>query len=192
MFHGVFLLNQKGYVPEGNFCCRASTGVILGCVERIANGAADAEVDAVLRAANVLLRVVAQSVIEVEDVVTSPQLRVLVLIASHGPQNPGSVATHLGVHPSNATRICDRLVNAGLVARRDDPGDRRYRALSLTPAGESLVNTVLEHRRTAVAEVMGRMPEELRGVAALGMNAFAAADGGEGSEDGRFTIDLHS
>jgi DNA-binding MarR family transcriptional regulator len=161
-------------------------------VERIEDRASDAQVDAVLRAANVLLRVVAQSVIDVEDVVTSPQLRVLVLISSRGPQNPGAVATHLGVHPSNATRICDRLVSAGLIARQDDPGDRRSVALSLTPAGASLVNTVLEHRRSAVAAVMGRIPEELRGVAALGMDAFAAADGGEGIEDGRFTIDLHN
>jgi DNA-binding MarR family transcriptional regulator len=157
----------------------------------VENTEGDAEVDAVLRAANVLLRVAAQSVIEVEDVVTSPQLRVLVMIASRGPQNPGAVATHLGVHRSNATRICDRLVNAGMVARSDDPGDRRYRALSLTPAGEALVNTVLEHRRAAVATVMDRMPQELRRLAALGMDAFAAADGGEGSEDGRFTIALH-
>lgn len=165
--------------------------MILGFVERFEDGgAADAHVDAVLRAANVLLRVVAQSVIEVEDVVTTPQLRVLVLIATRGPQNPGAIATELGVHPSNATRICDRLVNAGLIARRDDPGDRRYRALSLTPEGASLVNTVLEHRRTAVAAVMGRLPKELRDIAAQGMNAFAEADGGDGSEDGRFTIDL--
>ncbi|WP_427170258.1 hypothetical protein [Arthrobacter sp. 92] len=122
-------------------------------MERIGDGATDAQVDAVLRAANVLLRVVAQSVVEVEDVVTSPQLRVRVLIATRGPQNPGAVATHLGVHPSNSTRICDRLVNA---------------------------------------VVMGRAPEELRGVAAMGLNAFAAADGGEGIEDGRFTADLHN
>jgi DNA-binding MarR family transcriptional regulator len=115
---------------------------------------------------------------------------VLVLIALHGPQNPGAVATELGVHPSNATRICDRLVSAGLVVRREDPVDRRYVALSLTPAGASLVNTVLEHRRSAVAAVMARMPEQLRGAAALGMAAFAAADGGEGIEDGRFTVHL--
>ncbi|GAA5199107.1 hypothetical protein GCM10023346_38050 [Arthrobacter gyeryongensis] len=164
--------------------------MILGFVERIEDHDADAQIDAVLRAANVLLRVVAQSVVEVEDVVTSPQLRVLVMIASRGPQNLGAVAVELGVHPSNATRICERLVNAGLIGRRDDPGDRRYRALSLTPEGVSLVNTVLEHRRKAVAAVIGRMPAELRGVCAVGMDAFAAADGGEGSEDGRFSIDL--
>ncbi|MDQ6740301.1 MAG: hypothetical protein M3021_08025, partial [Actinomycetota bacterium] len=44
------------------------------------------QVEAVMRAASVLLAVVAQSVAEVEDVVTTPQLRVLVLIATHGPQ----------------------------------------------------------------------------------------------------------
>lgn len=177
-------------MPLGKLCCSASTGVILGCVERNSDDGADAQIDAVLRAANVLLRVVAQSVVEVEDIVTSPQLRVLVMIASRGPQNLGAVAMELGVHPSNATRTCDRLVNAGLIARRDDPADRRYVELSLTPEGASLVNTVLEHRRNAVAAVMGRMTNELRGATALGMDAFAAADGGEGTEDGRFTIDL--
>lgn len=159
-------------------------------MERSEDVGTDDQIDAVLRAANVLLRVVAQSVVEVEDVVTSPQLRILVLIALHGPQNPGAVATELGVHASNATRTCDRLVNAGLIFRRGDPGDRRYVALTLTPEGESLVNTVLEHRRNAVAAVMKRMPQALRNTAALGMDAFAAADGGEGTEDGRFTLDL--
>jgi DNA-binding MarR family transcriptional regulator len=191
MLHGVLLRNQEKYVPQGKLCCSASTGVILGCVERNSDDRADAQIDAVLRAANVLLRVVAQSVVEVEDIVTSPQLRVLVMIASRGPQNLGAVATELGVHPSNATRTCDRLVNAGLIVRREDPADRRYVVLSLAPEGASLVNTVLEHRRNAVAAVMGRMTNELRGATALGMDAFAAADGGEGTEDGRFTIDLH-
>lgn len=159
-------------------------------MEGIEGSAVDAQIHEVLRAANLLLRVVAQSVVEVEDVVTSPQPRVLVMIALRGPQNPGAVATELGVHPSNATRICDRLINAGPIARRDDPGDRRYQALPLTDKGASLVATVLEHRRQAVAAVMEKMPKSLRGAAAMGMDA--AADGGEGIKDGRFTVDLQT
>ena len=62
------------------------------------------QVSSVMRASRVLVSVVARSIAEVEDVVTLPQLRVLVMIASHGPQNLGSVAAALGVHPSNATR----------------------------------------------------------------------------------------
>ncbi|WP_430296829.1 MarR family winged helix-turn-helix transcriptional regulator [Sinomonas sp. B1-1] len=148
------------------------------------------QVDAVLRAADVLLRVVAASVAEVEDVVTTPQLRVLVLLALHGPQNLGAVARELGVHASNATRTCDRLVVAGLVSRRDDPSDRRFLQLDLTPEGKELVETVFEHRRQAIAEVIGRMPADSRDEVAAAMASFADAAGGSGTEDGRFTLGL--
>src|SRR3954469_13313754 len=88
-----------------------------------------------MRASRVLVSVVALSIAEVEDVVTLPQLRVLVMIASHGPQNLGSGAATLGVHPSNATRLCERLVVAGLVDRADDPQDRRFLRLGGTRGG---------------------------------------------------------
>lgn len=151
---------------------------------------AEGEIDAVLRAANVLLRVAARSVVEVEDLVTSPQLRVLVLIASHGPRNLGEVAAELGVHASNATRTTDRLVKAGLIERTDDPRDRRYVRLDLTERGANLVNSVLAHRRNAVAEVFAGMPAGLRASVAGAMDAFAAAAGEAGTEDGRFALDL--
>jgi len=72
-------------------------------------------------AARVLVAVSAQSVARVEGQVTLPQLRVLVMIASRGTQNVTSVAQGLGVHASNATRTCDKLVEAVLIHRREDP-----------------------------------------------------------------------
>ncbi|WP_246036202.1 MarR family winged helix-turn-helix transcriptional regulator [Sinomonas susongensis] len=150
------------------------------------------QVEAVLRAADVLLRVAAKSVMEVEDLVTSPQLRVLVLIAFQGPQNLGAVARELGVHASNATRTCERLVVAGLLSRREDPSDRRFLQLSLTAKGRDLVETVIEHRRRAIAEVLERVPAESREVMASAMAAFAEAAGWEGTADGRFTLGLGS
>lgn len=146
------------------------------------------EVEVVLAAADVLLRVVASSVAEVEDIVNSPQLRVLVRIHNLGPQNLGGVAAELGVHASNATRISDRLVAAGLIERREDPADRRYVLLKLTGKGSDLVNTVLEHRRQAIAEVISRMPPGRRPALAAAMEAFASAAGGKGTSDGRFTL----
>lgn len=148
------------------------------------------QVDAVLRAADVLLRVAAKSVVEIEDVVTTPQLRILVLIAFQGPQNLGTVARELGVHASNATRACERLVVAGLLSRQDDPTDRRFLRLDLTPEGRDLVETMIEHRRRSIAEVMERIPEDSRGSVASAMAAFAEAAGGQGTEDGRFTLGL--
>jgi len=141
-----------------------------------------------MRAARVLLAVVAQSVAEVEDIVTSPQLRVLVLISSRGPQNPGAIAADLKVHPSNATRTCERLVNAGLIERSEDQRDRRYLQLTLSPRGEELVAQVMEHRRTAIAEVVRRLPAGTRKNLAEALNAFAEAAGDTGSDDGRSAL----
>ena len=56
----------------------------------------DEPVEAALRAADVLMRVAARSVMEVDHIVTSPQLRILVRIATRGPQSPGDIATELG------------------------------------------------------------------------------------------------
>ena len=135
------------------------------------------QIDAVMRASRVLVSVVARSLAEVEDVVTLPQFRVLVMIASHGPQNLGSVAAALGVHPSNATRLCERLVVAGLVDRGDDPQDRRFLRLVLTDEGHRLVETVMQHRRTAVEKVMAQMAPSRRRTVAAALEAFATAAG---------------
>lgn len=148
------------------------------------------QVDAVMRAADVLLRVAATSVVEVEDLVTTPQLRVLVFLGFHGPQNLGAVARELGVHASNATRTCERLVVAGFVSRREDPADRRFLQLDLTPKGRDLVETVIDHRRRAIADVISRVPADSREAVATAMASFADAGGGLGTEDGRFTLGL--
>lgn len=135
------------------------------------------EVEAVLVAARVLVAVSAQSVALIEDVVTLPQFRVLVIVTSRGPLNLGAMAEALGVHPSNATRACDRLVAAGLLDRRDDPADRRNLVLELTAAGRALVEQVMDYRRTAVAEILARMPDRQRAALVPVLQSFAAAGG---------------
>ncbi|MDR6971799.1 MarR family transcriptional regulator [Leifsonia shinshuensis] len=145
-------------------------------------------IESALRAADVLMHVAAQSVMEVDHIVTSPQLRVLVFIATRGPQNPGDVAVELGVHASNATRTSEKLVRLGLIERREDPSDRRYVRLSLTHEGERLVQRVIAHRRNAVAEVLAAMPPEEREAASRAFAAFAGAAGVAPFEDGRFTL----
>lgn len=130
-----------------------------------------------MAAARVLVAVVADSVAEVEDQVTLPQLRVLVMLATQGPLNLVAVADSLGVHPSNATRAVERLVVAGLVHRRDDPSDRRNVALTLTAEGQALVDSVFEHRRAAVESVLQRMPQAKRRALPEALGSFADAAG---------------
>ena len=82
-------------------------------------------VDAVLHASRVLVAVAARSLIGVDRDVTVPQFRALVVLAGRGPLNPGAFADALGVHPSTATRMCDRLVAKGLITRTVPPTNRR-------------------------------------------------------------------
>lgn len=146
------------------------------------------QLDSVLAAANVLLRVAAQSVLEVEEIVTTPQLRILILINASGPQSLGAVATELDVHPSNATRACERLVQADLIVRTDNPADRRYIQLALTKQGSELVEHVLNRRRSAMAKILAELPESERDAVTTAFQTFADAAGGSQTLDGRFTF----
>lgn len=111
-------------------------------------------VDATLEAADVMLDVASRSMGELQGRVTSSQLRVLMFLAHGEPQHLSAVAAELGVHPSNATRTCEKLVRLGLLARSENPDDRRYVRLEPTAAGRALVEGVLACRRRALSEVL--------------------------------------
>jgi DNA-binding MarR family transcriptional regulator len=135
----------------------------------------DPLVEAVLDAGRVLVAISVRSLAATGDVVTVSQLRVLMLVAGRADVNVADVATELGVHRSNATRVVDRLVRAGLLSRDADPSDRRRLVLALTGAGRGLVADVDRHRRTSIAAVLERVPPSgLDGAEAV-WRAFADA-----------------
>ena len=99
-----------------------------------AAASADEEADAVLAACRVLMAVSAQVAWprwRTRPTVT--QVRALVVIASRGSVSLGELAAACGVHLTSASRLCDRLVAAGLMDRADDPANRRQLTLTLTP-----------------------------------------------------------
>ena len=145
--------------------------------------------DDLLVSANALVAIAARSVIEVENTVTSPQLRVLVFLATQGTQNLSTIADELHVHPSNATRTCDKLLKAGLIGRSADPDDRRYVRLELAPAGRDLVSDVLTSRRSALKAIMDTIPPESRRQVEEAFAIFAEA-AGAAHPDGRFIFHL--
>jgi DNA-binding MarR family transcriptional regulator len=132
-----------------------------------------ADTEAVMAASRVFVAVIAASLAEVEDRVSVPQFRVLVMADAEEPLTLSAVAEGLGVHPSNATRTVDRLVEAGLMDRRDNPSDRRQVQLTLTTQGRQLKDEVYDHRRTAISVVLRRMSAEERRLLASAMGTFA-------------------
>lgn len=70
---------------------------------------------------------------------TMPQLKVLLLLAGPGHATGTQLARGVGVGLSSLTGIIDRLCDAGLVTRGEDPDDRRATRVTLTPAGRTLI-----------------------------------------------------
>jgi DNA-binding MarR family transcriptional regulator len=142
------------------------------------NGKPSAEqIDAVLRASRALVGMAAASIAQVDDLVTVPQLRVLVMVDTRGPLNLAAVAAGLEVNPSNASRTCDRLIKSGLLDRRDSAEDRRNVTLTLTDAGKKLVDKVTRHRRTTIARVLREMAAKDRELLARALDRFATRAG---------------
>ena len=130
-----------------------------------------------MAASRVLVAISAASMDTVEHQVSVPQLRTMVVIASLQPVNLVRLADAIGVHASNATRACDRLVALGLVDRRDNPDDRRNLTLSLTSQGQRIVTRVMKHRQTLIEQALRRMPADKRRQLPVILAEFAAAAG---------------
>ncbi len=61
-----------------------------------------------------------------------------VVLSMADPGSMGCVAGVLGCDPSNITGVVDRLEERGLLARAEDPSDRRVKMLRETAAGKRL------------------------------------------------------
>ena len=116
-------------------------------------------VDAFVTASRALVGIAVRSIASAPAPVTVSQHRVMVLLAAEGDLSVGQIAELSGVNQSNASRLCDRLQKLGLVARSRAAEDGRLVRVSLTEAGQQLLEVVTEQRRREVAAVLGRMPE---------------------------------
>src|ERR1700760_2478186 len=134
-------------------------------------------VDAVLASSRALVAVAARSLATVAEDVTLAQYRVLVELASRGPQRLADLAAALRVDRSTATRMSDRLARKHLVHRRRVATDRRGVRVSLAPAGAELVAEVSRRRRAEIAWIVRRMPSADRQAAVAALQAFADAAG---------------
>lgn len=133
--------------------------------------------DALLHASRALVAVAARSLAGVDEV-TLPQFRALVVLTRPAAVTVGDLAEALDVHPSTATRLCDRLERKRLVRRY--PGmstDRRETTVSLTARGRRLVGRVTDRRRRDLAAIATAMRPEDRTHAIIGLTSFADAAG---------------
>ena len=146
-----------------------------GDVPGLAPGAAE-----VLQAATRVLAGVALRSLDVLDsAVTLPQFRLLAVLADLGPVPSGQAARALGLDRSTVTRLADRMVAAGHVARGTDPRHRGVVTLELTASGRGLVAAADGWRRRELARILALLaPAEQQAVTtALGLLVAAAGEG---------------
>ena len=139
-------------------------------------GDLDAVTDAVLLSSRVLVAVASRSIAAVDDAVTLPQFRALVVLDARD-RNVGELAHELRIQPSTATRLCDRLVRQGLARRTVDDANRREVTVSLSNSGRSLVREVTARRRREIELIMAKVPAAQRFMIVKALTAFCEAAG---------------
>ena len=145
--------------------------------ELAAGDSLDAITDALLTASRLLVAISARSIARVDETITIPQFRTLVILSTRGPINVRTLAGILHVQRSTTGRMVERLVSAGLIDRRPHPASRREVVVELSPRGQEIVHAVTAHRRKEIARVVRNMPQRERYGLVSSLTAFTTAGG---------------
>src|SRR4051812_11754925 len=105
---------------------------------------------------------------------SSAQLSALLVVERAEGINLRRLAEELKMLLSSASRLCDRLVAAGMVERVPGRVDRREIALYLTPSSRGLLEDLRRTRRAMLTAVLERMSPTGRAALIRGLSEFAA------------------
>ncbi|WKT95948.1 MarR family transcriptional regulator [Micromonospora soli] len=112
------------------------------------------------------------------------QLRAVMVVEQYDGINLRRLATLTDMLLSSASRLCDRLVAAGMLEREPGRYDRREISLHLTPAATRLLAELRADRRYRLDRIMAEMSAEGRAALLRGMREFdEAARRGEAAAD---------
>lgn len=111
---------------------------------------------------------------------TFAQLRALFTLADFGPTPIGGVAGRLGIGLPAGSSLVDRLVEQGLVKRREDPLDRRRTLAETTVAGQALAQRLRQGSREALRAWLEQMDGEDLAALVRGLEALFAIGGPSG------------
>jgi MarR family transcriptional regulator, negative regulator of the multidrug operon emrRAB len=90
------------------------------------------------------------------------EFRVLMTLFSQpeGVAHPGDLCARAAQSPANMSRICDALVERGLITRVLSARDRRRMVLRMTDEGEALVRQLLPKMFARMRGMLAEFPED--------------------------------
>ena len=93
---------------------------------------------------------------------TMAQLKAMMLIVQTGGVRSRELADGLGIAPSAATPLVDRLVDQKLARREDDSDDRRIIWIKPTAKAQALHDQLLQTNEDVLADVIDALPADVR------------------------------
>ena len=107
--------------------------------------------------------------------VTMAQAKVLYVVLAAGRLRMSELAGRLGIGPSSASEIVERLVELGYLDRADDHDDRRQVVVTVTPEGAALLERFRELNQRQLREMLGRLDAGELAVVAESLDIFHRA-----------------
>jgi DNA-binding MarR family transcriptional regulator len=107
--------------------------------------------------------------------VTMSQAKVLYLVQADPDIRMSDLAARLGVSLPSISGVVDRLVDQGLLARRDDPSDRRQALVTITASGASELDLFRELNARQVRNLLARLDMADLAVVERALDVLAAA-----------------
>jgi DNA-binding MarR family transcriptional regulator len=106
---------------------------------------------------------------------TMGQLKAVMLLVPTGRVRSRELADSLGIAPSAATPLVDRLVKQKLAKRVDDETDRRIVWIHPTPAAQAVYEDLLAAKEDVLAEVFKELPASKRATVKESIRLLAEA-----------------
>jgi len=98
-----------------------------------------------------------------ETGISSMDFRVLEALLHKGPMPVNTIGPKVNLTPGSISVAVDRLLEKGLVSRKENPDDRRVRIVALTKSGKDLIVPIFRKHSAEIGRVFAdTSPKELQ------------------------------
>jgi DNA-binding MarR family transcriptional regulator len=97
---------------------------------------------------------------EAGDELSPSSMAALATIENRGPLTPSELAEYEGIKRPTATRVLQRLLEAGLIERTADPSDGRSAVVSVTRDGAALLRRLRSRKTAYLAKRLRELPDD--------------------------------
>ncbi|HLN62992.1 MAG TPA: MarR family transcriptional regulator [Symbiobacteriaceae bacterium] len=115
-----------------------------------------AEIEELLRNVSTILKKRGRDILNNFDI-TPPQLDALLVLRDYGELTMGELCQKMFLACSTATDLIDRMERNGLIERVRDTADRRVIRLKVLAKGSSVIDEVIDARRTHLASILAEL-----------------------------------